>query len=88
MKYLKLFLKESKSRVVITLIMLLGQVVGTLLIPFLIARIVDNVILKGNINELVNIGWQMVIVLLVTTVVSILGSYYSADLAATFGYYM
>ena len=50
MKYLKLFLKESKSRVVITLIMLLGQVVGTLLIPFLIARIVDTVILKGNIN--------------------------------------
>lgn len=52
MKYLKLFLKERKGKVGITLIMLLGQVVGTLLIPFLIAGIVDNGILKGDMNEI------------------------------------
>ena len=46
MKYLKLFLKEKKGKVAMTLIMLLGQVIGTLLIPFLIANIVDNGILK------------------------------------------
>lgn len=88
MKYLKLFLKESKGKVGITLIMLLGQSVGTLLIPFLIAGIVDNGILKGDINEIINIGGQMILVLLITTVASVLGSYYSADLAAVFGYYM
>ncbi|NAS18716.1 ATP-binding cassette domain-containing protein [Clostridium butyricum] len=88
MKYLKLFLKESKCKVGITLIMLLGQSVGTLLIPFLIAGIVDNGILKGDINEIINIGGQMILVLLITTVASVLGSYYSADLAAVFGYYM
>ena len=70
MKYLKLFLKESKSKVGITLIMLLGQVVGTLLIPYLIAGIVDNGILKGDMNEILHIGVQMIIVLLITTMCS------------------
>lgn len=86
MKYLKLFLREKKGKVVMTLIMLLGQSVGTLLIPFLIAGIVDNGILKGDINEITRIGIQMLLVLLVTTVAAILGSYYSADLAAALGY--
>lgn len=88
MKYLKLFLQERKGKVGITLIMLLGQVVGTLLIPFLMAGIVDNGILKGDMNEILHIGVQMIVVLFVTTVVAVLGSYYSADLAAVFGYYM
>ncbi|MBS6500189.1 MAG: ABC transporter ATP-binding protein [Clostridium sp.] len=88
MKYLKLFLKESKSKVGITLIMFLGQVVGTLLIPYLIAGIVDNGILKGDMNEILHIGVQMIIVLLITTIAAVLGSYYSADLAAVFGYYL
>lgn len=86
MKYLKLFLRERKGKVVMTLIMLLGQSIGTLLIPFLIAGIVDNGILKGDINEITRIGIQMLLVLLVTTVAAIIGSYYSADLAAALGY--
>ncbi len=86
MKYLKLFLKERKDKVVITLIMLLGQVVGTLLIPFLIAGIIDNGILNGDINEILRIGMQMLLVLSITTVAAVLGSYYSADLAAALGY--
>jgi ATP-binding cassette subfamily B multidrug efflux pump len=88
MKYLKLFLKERKGKVAITLIMLVGQVVGTLLIPFLIACIVDNGILKGDMTEILRIGVQMLVVVLVTTVAAVLGSYYSADLAAVFGYDM
>ena len=75
MKYLKLFLKERKGKVGITLIMLLGQAVGTLLIPFLIAGIVDNGILKGDMNEILNIGGQMLLVLLITTVAAVLGSF-------------
>ncbi|MGL4106882.1 ABC transporter ATP-binding protein [Clostridium sp. LP20] len=88
MKYLKIFLKERKEKVAITLLMLLGQAVGTLLIPFLIAGIVDNGILKGDMDAILNIGWKMLIVVLATTVAAVLGSYYSADLAAVFGYDM
>lgn len=86
MKYLKLFLKEKKGKVAITLVMLLGQAIGTLLIPFLIASIVDNGILKGDMTEILRIGVQMIIVVIVTTIISVLGSYYSADLAAAFGH--
>ena len=88
MKYLKIFLKERKGKVAITLIMLLGQAIGTLLIPFLVASIVDNGILKGDMMAILRIGGQMLLVALVTTIVSVLGSYYSADLAAVFGYDM
>lgn len=88
MKYLKLFLKERKGKVAITLIMLLGQAIGTLLIPFLVASIVDDGILKGDMTAILRIGGQMLLVALVTTIVSVLGSYYSADLAAFFGYDM
>ena len=88
MKYLKLFLKDRKGKVLMTLIMLLGQSIGTLLIPFLIAGIVDNGILKGDINEITRIGIQMLLVLLVTTVAAVLGSYFSADIAAALGFYM
>lgn len=86
MKYLKLFLKEKKGKVMMTIIMLLGQSVGTLMIPFLIAGIVDNGILKGDINAVLHIGVQMLLVLIVTTIAAVLGSYYSADLAAMLGY--
>lgn len=67
MKYLKVFLKERKGKIGITLIMFLGQVVGILLIPFLIAEIVDNGILKGDMNEIFRIGVQIILVLLITT---------------------
>lgn len=88
MKYLKLFLKERKVKVVMTLIMLLGQSIGTLLNPFLIAGIVDNGILRGDINEILRIGVQMLVVLFITTIAAVFGSYYSADLAAVLGYEM
>lgn len=88
MKYLKIFLKERKGKVAITLVMLLVQSVGTLLIPFLIASIVDNGILKGDMTQILRIGGQMLLVVIVTTIGAVLGSYYSADLAAVFGYDM
>lgn len=88
MKYLKLFLKEKKAKVWITLIMLLGQSIGTLLVPFLIAGLVDNGVLKGDMNEVFRIGSKMLLVLIITTVAAVLGSYYSADIAADLGFYM
>ncbi|MBK1810371.1 ABC transporter ATP-binding protein [Clostridium sp. YIM B02505] len=88
MKYLKLFLKEKKVKILITQFILLCQVVGTLLIPFLIAGIIDDGILKGDINKILYIGAQMLVVLLITTLAAVIGSYYSADLAAVLGYEM
>lgn len=88
MKYLVYFLKERKGKVVLTLALLLGQAVGTLLIPFLIASIVDNGILKGDMNKILEIGGVMLLVLIITTIIATFGSFYSADLAAGLGYEM
>ena len=88
MKYLIQFLKERKGKVTLTLALLLGQAVGTLLIPFLIASIVDNGILKGDMSRILQIGGVMLLVLLITTIIATAGSFYSADLAAGLGYEM
>lgn len=88
MKQLKQFLAEQKSKVFLTLLLLIGQSVGTLLIPFLIANIVDNGILAGNMQVIINIGIIMLIVAIISAAIAITGSWRSADLAALFGYNM
>lgn len=85
MKYLNQFIKKRKGKLTLTLLMLLGQVIGTLIIPFLIANIVNNGILKGDMNAIFYIGVQMFIAAIITMAVSVLGAYYCADLAAAFG---
>lgn len=85
MKYLNQFIKKRKGKLTLTLLMLLGQVIGTLIIPFLIANIVNNGILKGDMNAIFYIGVQMFIAAIITMAVSVLGAYYCVDLAAAFG---
>lgn len=85
MQYLIEFMKKRWKTLTFTLFLLLGQVVGTLIIPYLIAKIVDNGILAGDMQMIFTIGLQMLLVTLIATGVAILGSYYSAELAAAFG---
>lgn len=85
MKYFKQFLLKHKGTLFITLLLLLGQVVTTLLIPKLIANIVDDGILLGDLSVVKQIGGQMLIVALVGTLIAIGGSWYSSDLSARFG---
>lgn len=85
MKYLKLFLKENKGKTALSLLLLLGQVIGTLLIPYLIADLIESGILRGNMDAVWQIGGKMLLVSLVATAVSVWGSYATADLGARFG---
>lgn len=85
MKYLFTFLKQKRAMVILTLLLLTGQVVGTLLIPYLIAQIVDKGILTGNLSAIYGVGIQMLVVSLLTAVISIGGCYLSAELAISFG---
>lgn len=85
MKYLIQFLKKKKGELIVTMLLLMGQVAGTLVIPYLIAGIVDRGILKGDMDMILQIGVQMLAAALITAAVSVLGSFYSADLAAAFG---
>lgn len=88
MKYLKIFLKENIGKVIFTLILLIGQSVGTLLIPFLVADIIDRGILLGDTQAIWDIGIWMLVVSFVAAAISVYGSWYSAELAALFGHDM
>lgn len=85
MKYFKLFIKEHKIKTALSLILLLGQVIGTLLIPALIANVVDKGILQGDITVIKQIGLQMLLVAGISMLISVAGSWATSNLAALFG---
>lgn len=85
MKYLTLFLKENKGKVILSLLLLLGQVIGTLLIPSLIADVVDHGILQGDMDMIISLGIKMLIVALIATLISVWGSFTTSDLSSLFG---
>lgn len=88
MKYFYRFLKEHKGKALLALLLLLGQVAGTLLIPALIANVVDQGILRGNRAVVVTGGMQMLLVAVAGTGVAVWGSFATSDLGALFGYEM
>lgn len=88
MKYLKIFLRENIWKVIFTLILLIGQSVGTLLVPFLVADIIDKGILLGDTQAIWDIGIWMLVTAFAAAAISVYGSWYSADLAALFGHDM
>ena len=65
MKVLKLFIRQRRGKVALTLLLLLGQSVGTLLIPYLIAGVVDDGILAGDMGAVLRLGgWMLAVSLL------------------------
>lgn len=85
MHYLMKFFKENKGLILGTFGLIFVQSIGTLLIPFLVANIIDQGILAGDSTRILQIGGQMLIVSAVTVVCAIVASYTSADLAAKLG---
>lgn len=85
MKYLIQFLKKQKRLLAAVSLLLTGQVVGTLLVPYLIADMIDMGVMKGDMDEILRIGFWMLIVALITTAISVCGSYLSAAMGAAFG---
>lgn len=85
MKYFMLFLKQHKGKTVLSLMLLLGQVIGTLLIPALIAKVVDDGIMAGDLHVVWQIGIQMLVVAIAAAAVSVWGSWATSDLGSLFG---
>lgn len=85
MYYLKRFLRQHKGRVALAVFLLLGQVVGTLLIPALVANIVDLGILQGDMDVVLRTGGQMLAVTILAAGISAWGSWVTSDLSALFG---
>lgn len=70
MKYLRSFYKRHRGMAALALLLLLGQVVGTLLIPALIANVVDLGILPGDMDAILRTGGQMLAVALLSAAVA------------------
>ena len=85
MIYLKQYLFQHKGKVLLTVLLLLGQVVGTLLIPALLAELVDQGILAGNTSVIWNTGVKMLAVTVLATAAAAWGSWATSDLSAAFG---
>lgn len=85
MIYLKQYLFQHKDKVLLTVLLLLGQVVGTLLIPALLAELVDQGILAGNTSVIWNTGVKMLAVTVLATAAAAWGSWATSDLSAAFG---
>lgn len=85
MKYFKLFIKQHIGQTILAIFLLLGQVVGTLLIPTLIANVIDHGILRGDMNAIGNIGIQMLCVAIMATGIAVCGSWTTSHLGSLFG---
>lgn len=85
MNYLTCFLKRHRGRAALAVLLLLGQVVGTLLIPALVADIVDHGILPGNLDVILRTGGRMLAVTILSAGIAAWGSWATSDLSALFG---
>src|SRR6185369_8294868 len=84
---LKLFrlIEPYRGYVAIVLVLALAQSIGFLLLPRLMADIVDKGIVKGDQGAILRIGGLMLLMSSVATLCSIGGSYFSAKVATGFG---
>lgn len=85
MKYLIQFLKGHKLKLFLIVLAALAEAFGTLLVPYLIAEIIDSGIAEKNVPVIVTIGLQMLAAAGVTTLISLWGSYLCSDLSALAG---
>lgn len=77
------FIAPYKKRVIAGLLFLFLQVLGTLYIPTLTAAIVNNGIVPGNMDYILNTGVLMILVAALTGGLSITATYLSTSLAAS-----
>lgn len=88
MKLFRIFFKEYQRMFFITFILMIVQAVGTLMIPYYVAEIIDEGILTQDRGAIWLNGAFMLGVAILTGIVSIIASYYSAILAGRFGHFL
>lgn len=88
MKLLKVFFKEYRKMFFITFILMIVQAVGTLLVPYYVAEIIDEGILTQNQEAIWKNGGFMLAIAGITGIFAVIASYYSAVLSGRFGYFL
>jgi len=82
---LKLFkhFKVNKALLASLLIIIILKTIGTLYIPTLTAEIINNGVIKGDIDYVLRTGGIMIGIAIFTGVLAILSTYFSANLSST-----
>ena len=78
------FLKPYWWQVLVLLAATLGQVYATLQLPALMADIINNGIVPGNIDKIWQDGWIMLAVVIFSALTAFISSYFSAKIGAYF----
>lgn len=86
MKLMKEFIKENKWIVLATTLTICLQIAGTLGVPKLVGKLIDVGIVSGDQQVIKTIGIQMFLVAFIGTIAAIISSYFSALVAAKFGF--
>jgi len=84
---IKLFrlLRPFRIPIVFVFVLVFFQSLANLYLPTLLADIVNNGIVKGDINYILRVGGIMLLVTLAGTICAIVASFYSARVAIGFG---
>jgi ATP-binding cassette subfamily B protein len=82
---LRTHLRPYRVQVVIVMVLLLIQAIGTLLLPSLNADIINTGVLRGDTDYILRVGSVMLLATLVLGVCAIVGVYYTALTAMAFG---
>ena len=78
------FLKPYWWQVLVLLAATLGQVYATLQLPALMADIINNGIVPGNMDKIWQDGWIMLAVVVFSALTAFISSYFSAKIGAYF----
>ena len=79
------FLAPYRGYLVVVLVLALAQSIGSLLLPRLMADIVDHGIVRGDQGAIVKTGGLMLLMSIVATLCAIAGSFYSSKVATGLG---
>lgn len=79
------FLKPYKLQIFIVLVLVFLQTIGDLYLPTLMSDIINKGVMEGNIDEIWNIGWFMLLIAGLGVVCAIIASFISSKIAMGFG---
>ena len=71
-------IKEFKLASILTPLCMIGEVIAEMIIPLLVASIVDNGIMAGDIRAVVNTGLEMVLISLIGLFFGCMGARFGA----------
>ena len=85
MRILKNFIKENKKMSIMTIVFLLIQMIGILLIPFFTEEIVDKGIANRDLSIVYSVAIKMIITAIIGGIFSVLCTYSTAKLSSLLG---